>query len=550
MSAHLKLRDYQQAAIDAVFKAWSDGIQRPAIVLPTGAGKTVVFSHLIREFRNSVLFADGRSRVIVLVHRDELADQAIAKIRAVAPDLRVGKVKASDNDIRADVMVCSVQTISRMSRLATLQSAQGGSGAVGLIITDECHHAAAVSYKTVYAAFPDALQLGVTATMARGDGVGLGSTWEEVVYSRSILSMIGSGHLVDVKAQTVTVDGLDLGSVKTSRGDYQAADLGEAMEESGAQHVIAKAYAEHAADRQGIVFTPTVATAEQTADALTLAGITALPVSGDTPRDERREMYERFRRGDCQVLVNCMVLTEGFDAPWASCAVVARPTRSQPLYVQMVGRVLRPWAQGGKKDALVLNLNGAGGKLSTLIDLQPGAVEKILPGETLAEAVEREEAEASSLAKRGVPKFELKSRHVSLFEASKTAWLTTAGGVMFINAGEWCYFLWPSREGEPGTWDVCRKHKAWDRGVAEATDHGGLPVELAMSWAEAEAETNGSFSVHRAASWRKGKPTDKMIGLGYRLGIQAPDQMSKAELSDAIDVAWRSSELDGFIGRA
>ena len=109
--AELHLRDYQREAIDAVFNAWGDGLKRPAIVLPTGAGKTVVFAHLIKQFRyNEKVIEPWAShrvgnRVIVLVHRDELADQAIAKIRAVAPDLRVGKVKASENDTHHDVMV-------------------------------------------------------------------------------------------------------------------------------------------------------------------------------------------------------------------------------------------------------------------------------------------------------------------------------------------------------------------------------------------------------------------------------------------------------------
>jgi ATP-dependent helicase IRC3 len=552
VSATLTLRDYQRDAIDAVFAAWSEGMKRPAVVLPTGMGKTVVFSHLIDQFTdwwdsggmgNGVESAPGK-RVMVLVHRDELADQAIAKIRSIAPHLSVGKVKAQDNEIHADVMVCSVQTISRAQRLNQLVNSHTRYGPVGLIITDECHHAAAVSYQTVYDAFPDALHLGCTATMQRGDGVGLGSTWNDVVYSRSVLNGIVNGYLVDVKAHEVSVDGLDLTAVKTSRGDYQASDLGDAMEESGAQHVIAKAYQEHAAERQGIIFTPTVATAELTADALTLAGIAALPISGETPREERVKTFESFRKGECRVLVNCMVLTEGFDAPWASCVVVARPTQSQPLYIQMVGRGLRPWA--GKSDCLVLNLNGAGGKLSTLIDLEPGLVGSVRDGETLTEAVEREEREGNTLVKAGHPAFGLKLKHVDLFAASNTSWLRTAKGVMFISAGEYTWFLWPAREGEPGTWDVCWVNKA---GQASLSKHTGLNVEMAMAWAEAEAENYGSFSVDRSASWRRGKPSEAQLNFATALGVDA-DGMNKAELSDAISIAKESRRLDPFVDRA
>lgn len=544
MNTQLKLRDYQRAAIDAVFDAWHQGMRRPAIVLPTGMGKTVVFAHLISEFSRSEYGGAYGPRVIVLVHRDELADQAINKIRAVAPELSVGKVKAESNEIFADVMVCSVQTIARHGRRITLRNAQNTAGRVGLIITDECHHAAAVSYQEVYAAFPDALQLGVTATMARGDGVGLGTQWQDVVYTRSILNGIANGHLVDVKARNIDVEGFSLDRVKVSRGDYQASDLGDALEDSGGDLVIAKAYREHASDRPGIVFTPTVATAELTRDALRDTGITAASISGETPRDERLQVFEDFRTGRTQVLVNCMVLTEGFDAPWASCAVIARPTRSQPLYIQMVGRVLRPWPTGGKKDALVLNLNGAGGKLSTLIDLEPGLVEEIREGETLTEAVEREEAEGHTLITRGHPAFGLRMSEVNLFASSGTAWLQTAGGVMFIGAGDWTYFLWPSVV-QDGTWDVCRRPK---RGKPEQTHHQGLTMELAMSWAEAEAENHGSFSVSRKASWRGGKASEAQLGLAHSLGIDTTG-MGKADVSDAISVALESRAIDPYLRR-
>jgi superfamily II DNA or RNA helicase len=551
----LKLRDYQREAIDATFRAWADGMKRPAIVLPTGAGKTVVFSALIGQWCNGSeaigtaglqKIRTGR-RVIVLVHRDELADQAIAKIRHANPDLRVGKVKAEDNDVYADVVVCSVQTISRSRRLKMLVNGVSGSfrpAPVGLIITDECHHAAAPSYAAVYREFPGALHLGVTATMARGDGIGLGDVWEDVVYSRSILNLISLGHLVDVRAASVEVEGLRLGSVKTSRGDYRAGDLGAAMEESGAQHAISRAYKDHASDRQGIVFTPTVATAEQTAGALTDSGIPAAVLSGATPREERLSIFEGFRSGRTQALVNCMVLTEGFDAPWASCAVIARPTQSQPLYVQMVGRVLRPWPDGGKKDALVLNMNGAGGKLSTLVDLEPGTVTSLADGESLTEAVEREEREGHSRIQAGHPAFGLTYKEVDLFAASHSAWLATREGVRFLSAGEFTFFLWPSRR-EPGSWDVCWMDKT---GRASTTNHTGLDLEMAMTWGEAEAENYGSFSVSRKASWRRGKPSEKQVSLGVALGID-PTTLSKAELSDAISVVLASRRLDPQLAR-
>lgn len=545
MSATLRLRDYQRDTIDALMAGWSEGMKRPAVVLPTGAGKTIIFSHLVDQFRDSALLADGRPRVMVLVHRDELADQAINKIKQVAPHLSVGKVKAESNEILADVMVCSVQTISRQRRLATLQAAQSFTSPVGLIITDECHHAAAKSYQTIYDAFPDALHAGFTATLERGDGVGLGSVWEDVVYTRSPLWMMKHGYLVQPRAFTQDVGHLDLKSVKRSGGDYQAGDLGRAIEESDLGDELPKAWEKLAAGRSTIVFTPTVASAELVAEAFSEYGVSSAMVSGETPREDRRKIFDDFRTGAVTVLVNCMVLTEGFDAPWASCAIIARPTQSRSLYVQMVGRVLRPWKD--KTDAIVMNVSGGGGRLATLIDLDPGAVKEIKEGETLEEALEREELEdtdAVPTAPKSNRRLELKEV-ASLFAASHQAWLSTKGGVMFISAGEYTYFLWPSKA-DAGGWDVCWIDKG---GRASLTAHMGLPMELAMSWAEAEAEDHGSFSVSRKAAWRKGKSSQAMLDYARMLGVADIESMGKSDLSDAISVAKESRRLDPQLAR-
>ena len=552
----IKLRDYQREAIDAVFAAWADGMQRPAIVLPTGAGKTVVFASLIKRWREDFdpgdWYLDRGKRVIVLAHRDELVDQAIAKIRAIAPDLNVGKVKAEDDQIGADVMVCSVQTLGVAKRRAALVDAQEQFGPVGLIITDECHHAAAMSYQLIYHAFPDALQLGVTATMARGDKQGLGKVWEAVVYKRSILNLISKGHLTDVRTIQVDLKALDMGGVNVSRGDYAAGDLGRALMEAEADTAIVRAYKEHAGRRQGIVFTPTVETAVAATMALSANGIAADMVSGETSREERQRVYEDFRKGRRQVLVNCMVLTEGFDAPWAEVAVIARPTQSAPLYTQMVGRVLRPWP--GKKEALVLDLVGASAsRLRTLIDLEePGAVRAIRDGESLAEAVVREAEEDDRKIPAGSVAFELKSRDVGAFGASDHTWIRSPAGVMFIDCGASEHgakgstrvFLWPSTSDKSDTWDVCvsRTGKPWER-----TEHTGLDIGSAMAWGESVSEDQSVFSTAKSARWRKEKPSTGQLAIAVSLGIPEADSMRRGELSDAISRELGGRVFDRFV---
>lgn len=553
MSA-LKLRDYQTECVDAVFNAWADGMKAPAVVLPTGAGKTVVFSALVKDWMGS--FAPGSglgTRVMILAHRDELVDQAMAKLRAVLPEsVSVGKVKAKDRQTAADVMVCSVQTLGTQSgsALREVKDWESDVGEIGLIITDECHHAAAASYRKVYDAFPAALRLGVTATLARGDGRGLGDVWDDVVYKKSVLWMMARKYLTEVRAQRVELEDLDMAGVKSSRGDWQSGDLGRALTEAHADTAIARAYTEYAKDRQGIVFTPTVETAHAASEALNAAGVRTAVIHGATPRDERLGLFADYRSGKLQVLANCMVLTEGFDMPQAEVAVIARPTQSQPLYVQMVGRVLRPWP--GKTEALVLDIVGASAtnRLRTLIDLEPDHVRDLRAGETLLDASKRNEEEDQAREQAAVERmfrkpsaFRMEIFDAEMFGGSDYAWGETPKGVMFISCGEVYVFLWPNPD-QPGLWDVCmtRQHAKWER-----TEHVGLDLSMAMAWGEAVAEDNYSgFSVAKRASWRTGKPSQAQMSYAEVLGIDAAN-MGKGELSDQINQVLAANIFDRWV---
>lgn len=531
MSDYLKLRDYQIECRNAVESAWSGGMQRPAVVLPTGSGKTVVFADLTRRFLN---FPGGR--VVVLVHRDELADQAIAKLRAAMPDVLIGKVKAGSDEIHCPVMVCSVQTLARASRRDRLVDGQIRFGPIGLVIVDEAHHAAADSYRRIMSALgcfetDGTPAVGFTATLARGDGVGLGSVWEDVVFTRSVLWMISRGYLTDVRGKEVSLADLDLSQVARTAGDYQAAALGRAMIDSGSPEVVAHAVREHAADRRSIVFTPDVASAHATAEAL---GTDAV-ITGATPREERLGHYAAFREGRTGVMVNCMVLTEGADFPECDCAVIARPTANPSLYIQMVGRALRPYP--GKTDALIINIGGVGGTISTLIDLAPGEVRTVRSDESLADAAIRTEEEANEIVPAGSLAFALRHRDLDLFAGSSHAWLRTPAGVMFIPVGNGFVFLWASGD---GNWDVCL---APPRGKWKRL-HTGLPLGSAMAWAETEAEDVMPFNGTRKAGWRKTRAEAGQINMARSLGIEIPEDPRKGILSDGVSTALASRKFD------
>ena len=546
MSSKIRLRDYQRQFVDAIHQAWSEGMQRPAVVAPTGSGKTCVLSALVDE-----VLKQRSQRVAILVHRDELADQALDKLRQYAPHIDTGKVKAASDEADKPVVVASVQTLARPARMRRFLDA----GGANVVIADECHHYASKTYRQVleqlgcFDSASGTRAVGFTATLARGDGVGLGDIWEDVVATRSLPWMIEHGYLVRPEGISVRIPDLDLRSVRRSAGDYQVGQLGAAVEQSSLAQVLPKVYAEHAADRQGIVFTPTVAVAAQVSASMCAAGINCAVVSGQTPREERLRIYEAFRTGAVQVLANAQVLSEGFDAPWASCVVMARPTQSQPTYAQMIGRVLRTWP--GKSDALVLDLVGASedNRLRTLIDLDP----TLFPQTQLCRVCERTpckcpcgrcgEMRPCRCPVQGCEeRLRGTGQVVDLFAASSQSWLTTRRGVMFIPVGDGEVLLWPSKA-ESGLWDVAHapKQGKWQR------LHTGLPLGSAMAWAESEAEERQEFSTRRSASWRKKKPSDKQVAAASRFGIVVGEGMRSGDVGNALSTVFASKRLDRYV---
>jgi superfamily II DNA or RNA helicase len=521
-------RPYQAEAIEALLAGWKAADHnRLAVVLPTGSGKTVVFANLI-----TAVHQQHAGRTLVVAHREELITQAAEKIRTVAPHLKVGIVKAErDEHQDADVIVASIQTLAVERRREAIRN-------VDLIIVDECHHAAATSYMTVlehFGAWRGVPVAGFTATMTRQDG-GLAEVWEEVVFTLDILEMIDAKYLVDVRGKRVVVEGLNLDAVKTSRGDLQDSQLGQALDDSGAAGVVADAYKEFAADRPGVVFTPTVATAMSMADAFNAVGIAAATVWGDMPRDDRKDTLARYKAGDLQVLANCMVLTEGFDAPWTSCAVIARPTKSAGLYCQMAGRALR--LHPGKKDALLLDVMGASTrhKLASIIDLTSRKMAEPDEDQTLREASEKQEEEKQKRILKA-----LEWEDVDLFNNSTVLWLRTYNGTWFVPCGDYLMFL--ARGRVSGHFRVRR----WDavNGVVSPTPDHERPLSAAMIWAEGQARRFASHVlVAKSASWRARPASPKQLKFCGARRIPLPANATQGDASDAMDIHQASQRLD------
>ncbi len=341
-----ELRAYQREAIDAVIAARRNGTRRMVVCLPTGAGKTVIFSHLARL---------ATRQVLVLAHREELLAQAIDKLSRALEGTRVVGLERGTSRAPADakVLVASLRSL-HPDRIGQVLAGRD----LGLIIYDECHHAPAEDnmrvLRTIGVFEPDwpGTLLGFTATTSRGDGKGLDEVFERIVYSRTLPDLIDAGFLAPLKGYRIAT-AADLTRLSSSGADFDEVELAEAVDIQERNALVARSIQELARDRRTIAFCVTVNHARNLARALNHIGVPAGIVHGEMAAADRARVLAEFREGRIQVLANVAVLTEGFDDPGVSCIAMARPTRSEGMYAQCVGRGTR--LAEGKQDCLILD---------------------------------------------------------------------------------------------------------------------------------------------------------------------------------------------------
>lgn len=299
------LRPYQQECVDRI-NALDGGAH--LVQMATGLGKTVTFASIPR-----------RGRTLLLSHREELVNQPRKYF-----DCSFGVEQGSHHAHGEEVVSASVQSIGRrLDRFAPDE--------FDMIISDECHHASAASYRKIYDYFHPRLHIGFTATPNRADGRGLDAVFEDIIFARDLRWGIENGYLCNIHCIRAHI-GYDLRNVHSRHGDYAPGELNEAMQ--GTAGAIAQAYREHS---QGatLIFAASVEHAHSIADKIPGAVV----VTGET-RD-RASIINAFSRREIPCLINCMVFTEGTDIPLVETVIIARPTQSQSLYCQMVGRGLR-----------------------------------------------------------------------------------------------------------------------------------------------------------------------------------------------------------------
>lgn len=332
------LRPYQEAAREAIEKEWASGNKRTLLVLPTGTGKTVVFSKVAEDQ------VRAGNRVLILAHRGELLEQAADKLYRMT-GLKCSVEKADQTALGTwnRVTVGSVQSLQRENRLHRFSQDY-----YGTIIIDEAHHAITDGYRRIIDYFDQADVLGVTATPDRGDQRKLGEVFNSLAYEYSIVQAIKDGYLCKIVAQTVPLR-LDMTGLKTQAGDYTPGSINTALDPYLDQ--IAEEMKKYCHDRKTVVFLPLIATSQKFKNILNSKGFRAVEVNGQS--DDREQVLKDFAAGKYNVICNSMLLTEGWDCPDVDCIVCLRPTKVRSLYCQMVGRGTR--ICDGKENLLILD---------------------------------------------------------------------------------------------------------------------------------------------------------------------------------------------------
>lgn len=333
----ISLRPYQNEAVEAIERQWQEGHKKTLLVLPTGCGKTIVFSKVVADTVN-----DG-GRALIIAHRGELLDQAADKLRnSTGIESALDKATSHGAGSMFPVTVGSIQTLMRDNRLQEYTPDY-----FNTIVVDEAHHVLSESYKKVLGYF-DANVLGVTATPDRGDMKNLGEYFESLAYEYTLPQAIREGYLCPIKAQTIPLK-IDLTSVHMQNGDYASNDLGDAL--SPYLDQIADIIAQKYSHRKTTAFLPLISTSQLFKEKLLERGVKAWEINGNSK--DREEILETFEMASEGVLCNSMLLTEGWDCPSVDCIVVLRPTKIRSLYTQMVGRGTRLCE--GKDHLLILD---------------------------------------------------------------------------------------------------------------------------------------------------------------------------------------------------
>lgn len=492
-------------------------------IVQHNSGKTIIFGMIAKALH---------TKTLIIAHREELLQQAVQKIKLVYPEANTGILQASERSgLNSDICVASIQTA--VKHIPELMKK-----GFKLAICDEAHHIVANTYKKVFGELgflgdndPNKLLLGVTATAFRADSKHLGDIFQEVTYERSILTMIKAGYLCDVRGLSVETS-VDISSVHTRTGDFAVDELASLIDTPKRNALVADTYIERGENRHGIVFAVKVEHAMHLATEFKNRGIACEAVYGSMPDDERRDVLQRYSKGEIQILTNVAVLTEGWDAPSTDIIMLARPTQSQGLAIQMIGRGLR--ITPNKKDCLVIDFVDTTKKhnLCGVSVLHPEE-KKTQQGRLFDNDREKEESEETAYTD-----FEAQLianiEEIDIFDRSQFAWQSLGGN----------YKLWLA----DNSYVCCYMGKNEDsytplvvlsNGKCQNLADTEMPLGYALGVCEdyvRQAKTNFSNVSRKDASWRNYPATEKQILALKNLGIPFKAQgLTRGEASKLIE---------------
>lgn len=547
----LTLRPYQQEALESINAYYDKGVKRQLVVLPTGAGKTVIFSHLPQIKQNSV-------PMLVLAHRAELLAQAKTKIGWSNPELSIEIEQGENHAGHSDVVVASVPTLGRAESERILKYPKDYFKA---IVIDEAHHASAPTYRRILDYFDADFVLGVTATPQRSDKTRLTDVFDEIVYYKTIQDLIEDKWLCPLVGYRIKTD-TDISGVQTNDGDYIASQLEDVIDNPNRNATIVAAYHNLVPNTKAIVFCAGVKHADNVALSFRKAQVATEVIIGETDPQERENILARFASGETKVLVNVGVLTEGFDEPTVETIILARPTRSTLLYTQIVGRGTR--LHEGKNHCTILDIaDTTKGKkplgLPSLLGLPP---DFDLQGQDLVEVAKQYQelqeycpGEAVRVLEPG--DIELAYTRINLFmppppnsfvqEYSRFVWAEVAENDFHLGVDNYNSFR--IYNDALGRWVV--EHHLRLEGKIQIKILG-YPEDMRDAFVRSDKWIMKHYDtklIDSTEAWRSDGPTDAQKKLLKRIGVPLTSDMTKGTASQIISKYYENNPRPAWLDR-
>lgn len=499
------LRDYQTKCLKTISRSYERGTYSQLIVLPTGAGRAYILAQCVLDF-------DWPSHI--LVHRDELAIQAVAKLVAagVSPS-DIGIVMGDQDQLGKKITVGSVQTLSRSGgkRLEALLRVSRPR----IVVIDEAHHAATKSYRMIIKRIRPDLLIGFTSTP---DHL-VGEIFDRITFQRSIMGMVMDGFLVPPKRKLVNTE-TSLTVVKVKSGDYDRTQLGRILDNRERHQKIVQAWHEYGEGRKTIVHVVDFINADKVA---LVFGVDARVIHNKLSKIARARILESFENREFDVLVSC---EDKLGCTEVSCVLMARPTLSKALYIQMIGRSLQPYE--GKTDTLIIDVMDR--SLRPSINFQD-----IMP-----------QAKDILALLRKMPKAQLDflKEDSSICYDPHYRWIKygNKGYSLSIGKGESVHVI---RRELTGNMVVLSSHKDW---IVEHPLFPEYAFAVAEQWASDRSHQLGMKKPYgwTELSWWDVGPTDSQIEYAKKFGIKPSETM--AEMSYRIDEQSLRPKFGSAIG--